>query len=158
MKKKMLSTMVWIAGWLLVTAGCAGTGEFYVAPDGNDDNAGTKAKPFATLERARDAVRAAREAGAEVAVATVWLRSGNYFLSETFRLDDRDSGMTFRAAAGEEPVVYGGTRITGWRSGRGTSTGRRCLWANASSSWSTGGAPPSWRGIPTGAAGTVRTA
>ena len=48
--KKMLSTMVWITGWLLVTAGWAGAAEFYVAPDGNDNNAGTKAKPFATLQ------------------------------------------------------------------------------------------------------------
>ncbi|MCX6873505.1 MAG: hypothetical protein NTW21_06815 [Verrucomicrobia bacterium] len=32
--------------------------EFHVAPNGNDANAGTAAQPFATLERARDAVRA----------------------------------------------------------------------------------------------------
>lgn len=101
--------------YLVATSRTLYAAEFYVAPDGNDDNAGTKAKPFATLERARDAVRAARKTGAEnKAGCTVCLRGGNYFLSETFRLDDRDSGVVFRAAAGEEPVVYGGPRITGW--------------------------------------------
>ncbi|MBT3291511.1 MAG: hypothetical protein HN380_29470, partial [Victivallales bacterium] len=30
---------------------------FYVAPNGSDANPGTEAKPFATLIRARDAVR-----------------------------------------------------------------------------------------------------
>ena len=29
----------------------------YIAPDGSDSNAGTEEKPFATLARARDAVR-----------------------------------------------------------------------------------------------------
>ncbi|MBQ7814910.1 MAG: hypothetical protein IJ387_10520, partial [Thermoguttaceae bacterium] len=33
-------------------------GEFFVSPNGNDANAGTENAPFATLERARDAVRA----------------------------------------------------------------------------------------------------
>jgi hypothetical protein len=31
--------------------------EFHVAPNGNDANPGTGAKPFATLERGRDAAR-----------------------------------------------------------------------------------------------------
>ena len=32
----------------------------HVAPDGSDQNPGTADKPFATLEKARDALRAAR--------------------------------------------------------------------------------------------------
>lgn len=31
--------------------------EFFVSPSGNDTNPGTEAKPFATLERGRDAAR-----------------------------------------------------------------------------------------------------
>jgi hypothetical protein len=31
--------------------------EFYIAPGGNDTNPGTEEKPFATLNRARNAVR-----------------------------------------------------------------------------------------------------
>ena len=46
------------------TAKEAVVGEFFVSPNGNDGAAGTEKAPFATLERARDAVRAARaEAG-----------------------------------------------------------------------------------------------
>ena len=35
----------------------------YVAADGSDENPGTEAEPFATLERARDAVREIKQAG-----------------------------------------------------------------------------------------------
>ncbi|MCL1919687.1 MAG: hypothetical protein FWG50_01200, partial [Kiritimatiellaeota bacterium] len=38
---------------------------FYVSPQGSDTNVGTKKAPFATLERARDEVRAARQTGDE---------------------------------------------------------------------------------------------
>jgi len=44
----------------VLTAACAATGaaaDLYIATDGSDGNPGTEARPFATLERARDAVR-----------------------------------------------------------------------------------------------------
>ncbi|MGA2660073.1 MAG: hypothetical protein ABSH34_21430, partial [Verrucomicrobiota bacterium] len=37
--------------------------DFFVAPTGNDANPGTADRPFATLERARDAVRQLKQAG-----------------------------------------------------------------------------------------------
>jgi tetratricopeptide (TPR) repeat protein len=37
--------------------------EFYVAPDGDDTNPGTWQRPFATLQRARDAIRALKGQG-----------------------------------------------------------------------------------------------
>ena len=42
---------------LLASLAVLHAAEFFVSPTGNDTDAGTKAKPFATLERARDAVR-----------------------------------------------------------------------------------------------------
>lgn len=33
---------------------------FYLSPQGNDNNPGTKEKPFATLQKAQEAVRATR--------------------------------------------------------------------------------------------------
>jgi len=36
---------------------------FFVSAGGSDDNAGTKDKPFATLERARDQIRSLKKAG-----------------------------------------------------------------------------------------------
>jgi len=39
--------------------------DYYLSPTGSDDNAGSKQRPFATLTRARDAIRQARIAGKE---------------------------------------------------------------------------------------------
>ena len=47
---------------------------FCIATDGRDQNPGTQDKPFATLERARDAVREARKPGLPKGGVTVWLR------------------------------------------------------------------------------------
>ncbi|MFA6561228.1 MAG: hypothetical protein WCV00_04915 [Verrucomicrobiia bacterium] len=50
--KTLLSILTLIAVTLVGTAA-----EFYVATNGDDANPGTKAKPFATLERARNAAQ-----------------------------------------------------------------------------------------------------
>ena len=42
---------------LAATASAAAGRDLYVARDGSDDNPGTIVKPFATIARARDAVR-----------------------------------------------------------------------------------------------------
>jgi len=51
--------------------------EFYVAPSGDDANAGTVEKPFATLEAARDT---ARKAGA--GPHRIVVMPGEYFLEQ----------------------------------------------------------------------------
>lgn len=92
---------------------------FVVAPAGDDANPGTRQRPFATLERARDAVRAAK--GGRVLPAggaTVWLRGGRYAVTNTFMLDEADSGsfgapVVYRAWPGESPVLDGGHRVRG---------------------------------------------
>jgi hypothetical protein len=73
----------------------------YLSPIGDDANPGTRAKPFASLERARDAARAQRG-------ATVILANGTYRLFQTFELDPRDSGTTFR---GENARITGSIAI-----------------------------------------------
>jgi hypothetical protein len=35
--------------------------EFFISPNGNDQNSGSKMQPFASLERARDAIREAKD-------------------------------------------------------------------------------------------------
>ncbi len=92
--------------------------EFYLAPDGDDANPGTKARPFATLARARDAVREAKKAAA--GPITVILRGGAYHLSKTVVFSLADSApagctITYAAAPGETPVLTSGVRITGWK-------------------------------------------
>ena len=41
----------------MASAATCGAAEFFVSPSGNDAAPGTKAKPFATITRARDEVR-----------------------------------------------------------------------------------------------------
>ncbi|MFW6171157.1 MAG: right-handed parallel beta-helix repeat-containing protein [Planctomycetota bacterium] len=88
--------------------------EFYVAPDGDDANAGSRGAPFQTLERARDAVREHRERhGLGEAGISVVLREGRYFRDATFSLAAADSGepgapVVYKAAAGEAVYLDGG--------------------------------------------------
>jgi hypothetical protein len=91
---------------------------FYVAPDGNDANAGTQDKPFATLERARDAIRQRKQQGALPAGSVeVRLRGGEYRVHRTFALAEQDSGtepspIVYRACPGETPRFTGGVRLS----------------------------------------------
>ena len=91
--------------------------DFYVATDGRDTWPGTREKPFATLQRARDAVRKLVAAGLTDDVK-VLIRGGTYYLPEGIVFGPEDSGskehrITYAACPGEVPVLIGGVRITG---------------------------------------------
>ena len=94
---------------------------FYVAPDGNDANPGSKERPFGSLERARDAICGLkRSGGLSPGGAQVWLRGGAYPVKQTFELTAQDSGteqspIAYRAVAGETPIFRGGIRVSGFR-------------------------------------------
>lgn len=97
--------------------------DFYVSPDGDDQGRGTAREPFATIARARDAVRR-KIATRLTSDVTVLIRGGTYELAETLTFGPEDSGtarhsVTYAAYPGEEVVVSGGRRITGWRRARG---------------------------------------
>lgn len=91
--------------------------DFYIAPNGNDKNSGTKQRPFATLERARDAVRQLKSGpGVPEDGVTVWLRGGDYFLRQTFELNEKDAGseksrILYCAWPGEQVIISGGKKI-----------------------------------------------
>jgi hypothetical protein len=102
---------------------------YYVAVSGNDawtgalpaaDDAGADG-PFATLGRARDAIREMRSGAALDGPVTVMIRGGTYYLDEPLVFDPSDSGthecpVTYAAYPGEQPVISGGFRITGdWK-------------------------------------------
>ena len=72
----------------------------HVATNGDDSNPGTEAKPFASLERARNAARQSKK-------TTVILAAGTYRRTKTFELNEKDSGTTFRAADGAEVRISG---------------------------------------------------
>ena len=92
--------------------------QFCVSPAGSDDNPGTEAKPFATIQRARSAVRRVnRQMSGDLVVV---LRGGTYRLAETLTFDAEDSGtgghdVVYKGFPGETPVVSGGRAITGWQ-------------------------------------------
>lgn len=66
---------------LLALGGRVGTtAEIYLAPDGNDQNPGTKQLPLATLLRARNVARQTKKVDEPL---TIILRSGTYYLPAT---------------------------------------------------------------------------
>lgn len=104
-----------VAGAMMFVASVAAAVDFHVAAGGNDANPGTEARPFASLERARDAVRALGGAGALPAGGvTVWIQPGTYARPQTWEFTSADSGtekapVTYRAGAGGE------VRLQAWR-------------------------------------------
>ena len=94
--------------------------DFYVAPTGSDANPGSKERPFATLLRARDAVRALKSKGPQAEPVRVNVADGLYTLVEPLVLSPRDSGtqdapVIYQAEPGAQPVFSGGRAIRGWR-------------------------------------------
>jgi len=91
--------------------------EFHVAPNGDNANPGTKAKPFATLERARDATREVRLATPDAAIRIV-VYGGTYRVGRTIVFDLRDSvagnaRTEIVAAPGERPMFGGAFPLPG---------------------------------------------
>ena len=101
--------------------------DFYVSGKGSDAWSGSLAAPnaqksdgpFATLERARDAIRKLK-GGASSKDIVVQLREGTYRLGETivFGVEDGGKGdatVTYEAYPGEKPVFTSGVEIEGWK-------------------------------------------
>lgn len=115
----MMATLIATALLVLASAPCAGR-EFHVAPSGADTNPGTSARPFASLERARDAVRSLKLSdGLPGGGVTVWVRGGVYPITRTLELGEQDSGaqgspVVYRAAARKEVRLTGGREVTGF--------------------------------------------
>lgn len=87
--------------------------KIYVSKRGNDKTAdGTSAKPFATIEGAKNYLRGKdRNYAVEVII-----RGGDYTLSSGLNFDSLDSGsaeypITYRAAEGEKVRIYGTTFV-----------------------------------------------
>jgi len=109
-----------IVGWTLPLA--AQQADVVIAPTGDDQGGrGTVEAPYASLGRARQAVRDLRQrTPARATPVRVLLRAGAYWLAEPFRLVPEDSGsaaapVVYAAWPGETPVISGGVRLTGWQ-------------------------------------------
>jgi len=115
------------------------TADFFVSPKGNDRWSGRLADPgdsdgpFATVARARQAVRALLPTLDPRRTVRVVLRGGTYYLDEPLEFGSEDSGtekapVVYTAASGEKVVLSGGRRIAGghW----GEANGRKAWTAD----------------------------
>jgi len=89
---------------------------FWVSPGGSDSGSGTRTRPFATLDRARNAVRGLGTAWRQSHNITVNLRDGTYRLDHPFVLLPKDSGLgghdvIYRAQPGAHPVISGAMSV-----------------------------------------------
>jgi parallel beta-helix repeat protein len=127
--KIAVACLLWLPALLVGQSTDSAT--FYVSTTGSDawtgrlpaPNAGRTDGPFATLPRARDAVRRLKEQGLK-APLKVMVRGGEYFFDDTLVFDSRDSGdrdhvVTYEAYPGETPIFSGGRKITGWKVWKG---------------------------------------
>jgi hypothetical protein len=120
--RSLVALAVLVSAALLPTftdhqASAATQATYYVAPDGNDANAGTITAPFKTMQRARDVVRTVNaNMSGDV---YVYLRGGNYPVSNTTEFTPSDSGtnghrVVYAAYQNEKPVLSAGVQVTGW--------------------------------------------
>ena len=124
MKQLMILILVLTAGTLCHSAETKS--DFYVSTSGSDAWSGTLSRPnlqgtdgpFASLERACDAVRDLKKNKSTDILVLV--REGTYTLEKTvvFGLQDSaegDSTVTYAAYPGETPVFSSGREIKGWK-------------------------------------------
>ncbi len=123
--------------------------DIWVSPMGNDLATGTKEAPKKTLASALRQVRELRRVHPESAKGgiTIYLQGGKYSLYEPIFVRPEDSGTAdsptvICSVKGEQAVLSGGVKISGWHKGKGklwvaevpTFNGRpldfRQLWIN----------------------------
>ncbi|MFC2090026.1 right-handed parallel beta-helix repeat-containing protein [Bacteroidota bacterium] len=133
MKDSFLKRIVFLVLVLMTGTMCFATesigpdkADFFVASNGSDTWSGTMAEPadngadgpFATMERARDAVRELK--ANKKGDILVLIRGGMYQFQETlvFGLEDSGEGdqmISYAAYPGEIPVLSSGKEISGWK-------------------------------------------
>lgn len=126
--RECVRVLLFCIGMILILAVCSQTeNNFYVSLEGNDNwsglldtpNAGKTDGPFATLQRARKAVRAHIKKSMGAKAVTVSLRGGTYRIEKTFSLNEEDSGtknapVTWRAYPDEKVILTGGMAVSGF--------------------------------------------
>jgi len=123
---RILKALVFLGVLWRIAANAECPARLYVATDGQDSWSGTLPAPslsrtdgpLASLDGARDRIRALRAKGCPLAPHVI-LRGGSYRLKTPFVLTAADSGtqqhpVVYEAYAGERPIVSGGVEITGW--------------------------------------------
>lgn len=119
---KRFATRLLIFASLLFIATDIRAAEIWVAPNGNDGNAGTKDSPLLTpaaaLRKARE-MRRLKDATIKDGIQII-LRGGEYQLEEPLFVRPEDSGAAdsptiIENTAGEQVVLSGGIKVDGWK-------------------------------------------
>ena len=86
--------------------------EYYVSVNGDDNNIGSKDKPFATIERARDEAR--KHNDNMTGNILIHIEEGTYALENTLTFNEKDSGTNGYAVKyiGDNTVISGGAQIS----------------------------------------------
>ena len=93
---------------VLVFSASRAADSFFVSLNGNDNNAGTRESPFATIAKARDA---ARTLSSKTQPAIIYLRGGTYRLSQTLEFNEDDQDLVIMPWPGETVVFTGGITV-----------------------------------------------
>ncbi len=118
----------WLPGAAATPDAKPQTADYFVSPQGQDRWSGRLADPdgndgpFATIARARDAVRDRLRNRKGSRPVRVVLRGGTYYLDQPLELGPEDSGteqapVVYSAAAGETAILSGGRRLENGRWG-----------------------------------------
>jgi hypothetical protein len=123
---KVAMTIIVMLSWSFMLTANPDEFNFYVSPRGNDSWSGESIdKPFATVQRARDAIRELKKDRGLTKPVTVYLRGGLYELNETLVFKPEDSGsrdcpVQYLAYNDEKPVISGCKAINGrWKQFKG---------------------------------------
>lgn len=109
-------------GWAELPAAGSGVTLVYADPTKGSDTSGdgSKAKPFATIQRslkavwsARSQLQSGRPRHLSRAPYTIVLRAGTFYLGSTINLDSASSFVSFNAYPGEEVYISGAAPIKG---------------------------------------------
>jgi len=105
--------------FILVLALTGNSTDIYVSTTGSDSNDGSKEHPLATVTAALRKARELRRMN-DAGDIHIILRGGVYVLHEKIVIRAEDGGVNesttlIEAAAGEQPVLSGGVKISGWK-------------------------------------------
>lgn len=138
---KSLIILLFCAAGLFSPVCAQPAAKIWVSPAGNDANPGSREKPKASLMMAQRQARELRrlhDPSVREGIRII-LREGYYRLDEplVFRPEDSgtaDSPTIIEAAEGENPVVSGGVKVTGWkkavsRESRSPAAAKGKLWS-----------------------------
>jgi hypothetical protein len=112
-----LSILPVLSQGLFSQAHAAGNSYYYISPSGSDSYDGSLARPFKTIQKARDVIRTVNKNMTGDIV--VILKNGTHTLSQPLALSPEDSGsngynIIYRADTGAKVTISGGKTVKHW--------------------------------------------